>query len=285
MRLERLQAMLDNHLAHPAAALEALMAGIKNGDAQESHWEGLHAAALRDGKEQELAKAYQQVAQNWRMKQLDPPEQALVLMHAADFFQGVAGDPEASQSFLERVMEVAPDHKEAFSRLEQKYGDAKDRLRLTELYACFAAARSDPDPSSVTRALNAISPLPASFVLSEEVCRRLLHIVPAHPRVLDVLQAHCKKTERPALACELLEEALDAGQLSDKRIVELRQALVELYIGDAKTPEKAIDHVEDLLKQEPGNALMRSAAERLMGTRSVASRAAAALKTARTWNR
>ena len=92
MRLERLGSMLDKHLANPLPALETLMSELRAGDAQPALWEGLHAAAVRDAKEPDLADAYRKIASDRRLKQLSPAVHAQVLVHAADFFQGVLGD-------------------------------------------------------------------------------------------------------------------------------------------------------------------------------------------------
>ena len=91
--------MLDKQLSQPPAALEALMSELRIGEAQPQLWEGLHAAAARDGKEQELAAAYRKFATDRRLKQLSPAVQAEVLMHAADFFQGVSEIPKAAKVF------------------------------------------------------------------------------------------------------------------------------------------------------------------------------------------
>src|SRR6476620_7502794 len=93
LRLERLRSMLDKQLSQPPAALETLMSELRIGEAQPHLWEGLHAAAARDGKEAEMASAYRKFATDRRLKQLPADVHAEVLMHAADFFQGVMGDP------------------------------------------------------------------------------------------------------------------------------------------------------------------------------------------------
>jgi hypothetical protein len=64
-------------------------------------------------------------------------------------------------------------------------------------------------------------------------------------------------------------------------VPDLQRRLVDLYVGDAKTPASAIDHVEALLALDPSDAAMRKAAQRLLSVREVASRAASALQGAR----
>jgi hypothetical protein len=102
LRLERLKAMVEARLENPLAALEALLSEIRTGEAQTGLWEALHGASLRDGKEADLASAYQKITQERRLQQFERWAQIEILMHAADFFQGVMGDGAAAESFLER---------------------------------------------------------------------------------------------------------------------------------------------------------------------------------------
>jgi hypothetical protein len=281
LRLERLQGMLDKQLSQPPAALEALMSELKIGEAQPELWERLHAAAARDGKEADLAAAYRKFAADRRLKQLPTDVHAEVLMHAADFFQGVLGDPAGSEGFLRNVLEMKPDHVEAFRRLERKYEAAGDDLKLVELYAMVAVSPPNPADEMARRAIKIITLLPAKSPLSDEGCKKLLALLPASSSLLSILEAHCQKTERIALACALLEQGVASPGLPDARIVDHRRRLIELYLGPAKTPEKAMPHVEELLGRDSTDARARAAANSLLSVREVASRAAAAIQRAR----
>jgi len=273
--------MLDKQLSQPPAALEALMSELRIGEAQPHLWEKLHAAAARDGKEADLAAAYRKFATDRRLKQLAPAIHAEVLMHAADYFQGVLGDPEGSEGFLRNVLEVAPDHLEAFKRLERKYEAAGDDLKLVELYAMVAATPPKPADEMARRAINIIALLSAKTPVSDDACKKLLALVPASSSLLSILEAHCQKTDRLGLACALLEQGLAGPGLPEARIVDHRRRLVELYLGPAKTPEKAMPHVEDLLARDSTDARARAAANTLLSVREVASRAAAVLQRVR----
>jgi hypothetical protein len=283
-RLDRLRQTLETRLENPAAALEALMAELATSEPQTALWEGLHAAAVRDGKEQELATAYQKVAVGRRLQQLEPWAQRDILMHAADYFQGVLGDPGGAENFLERALVVAPDHADAFARLERRFVAAGDERRLVELYALVAAAQSTPTNDLATKALNKIVPLPASVPISEEACVRLAALAPTHPAVLGALEAHCLKTERLALACRLIEQALADARLPKAVAIVQRRRLIELYLKGTD-PSRAISHVEELLNEDANDAVGREGAERLLSIRELAPRAAAALHKARRLSR
>ncbi len=281
MRLERLQTMLDQQLANPRAAVETLMTELRISEAQPGLWEQLHQAASRDDKELELADAYAKMAADRRLKQLPPAEHAALLMHAADFLQGSLGDGDGAEPYLWNVLRLTPDNREAFGRIERRIETAKDELRLVELYA--VVARTPPKPASemAQRVIKIVALLPAKTPLSDEACRGLLGFVPASSAILSILETHCKKTHRKDLACDLIEEAIASGGLPDVKIVEQHRHLIEVYMGENNTPEKAISHVEALLGRYPSDAQARAAAERLIPNRTVASRAAAVLQKAR----
>jgi tetratricopeptide (TPR) repeat protein len=281
MRLERLRAMLDGNLGNPRAALETLMAELRIGEAQPELWERLHAASVRDAKESELAEAYTKFAHDRRLKQLSPAVHAEVLMHAADFFQGVRGDGEGAAAFLVNVLEVAPEHAEAFNRLERRFEAAGDELHLLELYAVVAAVPPKPADEMARRALKIVTSLSAKTPLSDEGCKGLLPFAPANLALLGALEAHCRKTGRLELACDLFEQAISGQALPEVKVVELRRRLIDFYMGEAGKPDRAISHVEALLTRDPNDAQGRATAERLIPHRKVASRAAAALQQAR----
>jgi hypothetical protein len=281
MRLARLRSMLEENLSNPRAAIEALMAELRIDEAQPELWEGLHAAAVRDGKESDLADAYAKIALDRRLRQLSPAVHAEVLMHAADFLQGVLGDGDRAEGFLVGVLEVAPDHREAFDRLERRFEASADELRLLELYAVVAGTPPKPADEMARRALKIVTSLTAKTPLSDEGCKGLLALVPANLALLGALETHCRKTGRLGLACELFEQAIERQGLAEVKVVELHRRLIELYMGEANAPEKAISHVEALLSRDPADAQARPAAERLIPNRKVASRAAAALQQAR----
>ncbi len=282
-RIQRLTTTLDQRLENPIAAVDALMAEAGEGDPRTELWEKLHAAAMRDGLEAELADAYTKCLNGPRMKRLAAEAQADVLMHAADYFQGVRGDAATAETILERVLAAVPGHVEAYGRLERRLEKLLDARRLLELYANVAAVPPKPVNVLATQVFNRVLQLAAKDeTLSDDACRKLLVLVPTNPRLLDALESHCRSTKRSALACELLESALrDEASADEGLTVQRQQRLVELYMGEAALPARAIDHVEKLLERDPADANILKVAEKLLSTREVASRAAAALQLAR----
>ena len=282
LRVERLKMTLDKRLENPFAAIDALMAEAAEGDPQSELWEKLHAAALRDGLEDGVGDAYLKAIEGPRMRRLAPSAQTDVVMHAADFFQGIRGDEATTERLLVRALEIAPDRADAFARLEPKRDKPGDERRLVELFAMVAASPPRDPKVLATQALNRVVLLTAKDPLPDDACRKLVALVPTNARLLDALEAHCRSTRRPALACELIERAIaeDAGAPAPLT-AQRRSRLVELYFGEADAPGKAIDHVEKLLERDPNDAAAFKAGERLLSNTEVASRAAAALQKAR----
>ena len=281
-RMTRLRATLEQRLANPIVAVDALMAELGEGDPQTELWEQLHLAATRDGVEAALADAYQKCANGPRMKRLPPQAQADLLMHGADFFQGVLGDPAAAETFLERVLTAVPGHPEAYVRLERRLEQLLDSRRMCELYASVVNAPPKPPSVLAAQAWNRVLQVSSTKEsLSDDACTQLVGLVPHNPRLLDALEAHCRSTKRPALACALIEQALLVEDAPENLVVQWRQKLVDLYMGEAASPAEAMPHVEELLKRDPADTHALKIAERLLSTREVASRAAAALQTAR----
>jgi hypothetical protein len=279
-RLQRLKAMLERRLDNCAAALEFLISEIVLKEPRAELWEQLHGAADRDEMELELAAAYANVTSSRRLQQLEPWAQASVLMHAADFHQGVIGDADGAQTFLERVQQVMPGHAESFSRLERRFEAQGDQRGLVQLYAIAGASDAKLGEKLASKVLNKIVPLPATLPLSEEACKHVAVFARTHAALFDVLDAHCRKTKRVGLAAELAEVSLSDSSLPPALIVKQRRRAIELYI-EAGTPAKALPHIEALLGHDPSDEVARKGAEKLLSNREVAPRAAAALQVAR----
>lgn len=281
-RIQRLTATLDRRIENPIATIDGLMAEAGEGAPRTELWEKLHAAALRDGIEDAVADAYTKCLAGPRMKRLPLEAQATILMHAADYFQGVRGDAAVAQDLLERVLRSVPGHPEAFGRLERRFEKLLDARSLLVLYASAAATPPKPATVLATQAYNRLLQIVGKAPLPDETCLGLTSLVAHHPRLLDALEAHCRATKRPTLACTILERALAETADADADVAaQRRQHLLELYLGEAGAPAEAIPHVEKLLERNPSDTLALKAAERLLGVREVASRAAAALQTAR----
>jgi tetratricopeptide (TPR) repeat protein len=280
-RLRRLGPMLEERLDDAAAALELLVAEAESGELRPELWERLHAAAVRDDTLMELGSAYEQLARGRRFRPLSPATQGEVLMHGADFFQGILGDADGAAAFLQRVLAAVPEHAEAFSRLERYFTASRQDRKLAELYAYVAGTRPDPPVLLIGRALMLIERLPPDQGLPLDGCERLVRAAGTNPRVITVLEAHCRSGGRFRDAAALLELSIQSSKLKPAELLEPRRRLIALYMTEAKAPEDAMPHVEEILRVDPAHAEARKTAERLLANPKVASRAAAALQEVR----
>jgi hypothetical protein len=280
-RIERLKKSLTLRLTDPIPAIDALMAELAEGALQERLWEQLHAAAARDGIEKNVADAYSKCAAGPRTKRLPREAQARFFTHAAEYFRSVMHDEATEAQFLEKLLGVASasEHEEVFRRLERYLEKSLNGSRLIELYAEVAAAFPNPN-ALATKALNRLLLIGDKTPLRDADCKRLLALVPVNPRILDVLDKHCCATGRPALACELLEDAL-LDKNPEPLAAQWRHRLIDLYMADASSRERAIPHVEATLERDASDAKALNAAEKLLTIPSIASRAAAILRDAR----
>lgn len=281
LRLSRLGDMLATRLSHPPSALETLITELKDGHEQVDLWEGLHAAAIRDGQTDAVANSYTKTAVSRRLNQLSAAAHAQVLMHAADFHQGILGDLEGAEAYLLRVLDVVPTHQEAFERLRRRYQNSSNSVKLVELLAKIALTPIGSVEALAREAADLVTQLPARTPLPDEACIQLLAYSRVSLRVVDNLDAHCRKTNRAELASDLRERVIEQFELPEAALISQRRRLIELYLGEANHPEKSIDHVEELLRRDGRDPMARSAAEKLLSTRPVASRAAAILQFAR----
>jgi hypothetical protein len=282
-RLKRLKASLGERLSNPTAALETLVTEVELGDSQAELWEQLHAAAGRDGQEQALGDAYTKMVGVHRFQRLGPLQQAEVFLHAADFYQGIVGDPSTAERYLRKVVQINPGHVDAFQRLERRFDGAAaaDVHRRVELYALVAHQPPKSENALAAKAASALLSLTEKTPLSDDACKRLVALVPANVRLLKALETHCRITKRNALLCTIMELALVDPALPEEVALEQRRLLIERYMAEGAKPAGAISHVEELLEQNPSDPLVRRTAERLLGVPEVAARAATALQKAR----
>jgi hypothetical protein len=282
LRLARLQVQLAQRMANPMAVIDQLMAEMSEGDPQNDLWEKFHAAALRDQRENEVADAYKRAVTGPRMKRLPLEAQAAVYMHAADFHQGIRGDLAAADDMLMKVLAVTPSNEDAFNRLEKKLERDNDDRRLVELYATVAEAPPRPLPVLAQQVLLRLLRLTPATPISDDGCKRLVALVGTNAKILDAIDAHCRATKRATLAAEVVEKAIAEDKVaSDALTKQRRQRAIEIFLGEAAAPARAIEHVEKLLEWDYNDPVAIKACERLMSNRDVSSRAAAALQKAR----
>lgn len=281
LRLARLKVALAQKVANPMAVIDQLMAEMSDGDPQLELWEQFHAAALRDHCEPAMAEAYKRAVAGPRMKRLPPESQANVLMNGANFFQGILGDMSGAGEMLAKVVAVTPANDDAFNRLEKKLEREGADSKLVELYATVAGHSSRKPEVLAQQALLRLVKVTPTTPVTDDACRKLVALVPANPKILEVVEQHCRATKRALLGAEVIEKALAEDTVaSDAVTKQRRQRAVDVFI-EANAVTRAMEHIEKLLEWDYNDSVALRGCERLMSNREVSSRAAAALQKAR----
>jgi len=281
LKLWEMAEALDERLDNPAEILEVLVSSAAKGEQVTETWEKLHEAATRFDKTFELAAAYEHVTIDKRLKLFTPEQQAFIFLQAAQFF-ATLGDTDAAAGYAQRAVSAVPGDRDAFGRLTALLNASGRLERLAQHYLDGSQRETEPErrrellehayaiggdmnaASIVTEAGQRLLKLsPERADLREEVMRRLL-AAGRHKEVVDLLEALLAREPAPAA-----EEA----QL-------LREQLVDLCSSVLKSAERALPHVEGLLRSQPTHAIALQSAEGLLEHKTLMLRAAAALSDA-----
>lgn len=299
LRIDTLGATLKQKLDNEIAVLEVLVGALAKGQSHPELWSLLHEAALRDDRLAELAFAYERMSQDRRakggagatktasasqemrpaLKTLVPTAQAEALMHAAVFFEDVFGDSEGALGYLEKVVALAPGNAAAFARLEHVLAARGEGLRLSELYAATAALRTDRQEQLrlLRRAIEICDGFSGEEERTLKLCQQILRIDPGDTAARDSLEARFMDAGRFSDVVKLLEQGL-LGEQPEEQATRVRARLIDLYVGELHELERAMPHVEEVLKRDPAHLKARGAGVQLLAHKATAARAAAALE-------
>jgi tetratricopeptide (TPR) repeat protein len=272
---------LDERLDDPGEVLEILVSSAAKGEQAVETWERLHEAATRFDKVGDLALAYEQVTHDKRVKLLQPEQQAFIFLQATQFFT-LLGDSEGAAAYAERAIAAVPGHAEAFARLEALLTAAGKLSRLAQHYLDASQRETDTERrrSLLERAFSIAVSIDASELVVESG-QRLLKLAPENGEVREEVMRRLIGAGRHKDVVELLEQALNREPPPSAEEDRLhREQLVDLCVTVLKSPERALTHVEGLLRIEPAHEMALSAAESLLDNKPLMLRAAAALSDA-----
>ncbi len=262
--------------------LEAVLATMARGPLPADVWEKLHAAGRRDERLAELAFAFESVSQGKRLKAAPPPVGAEFLFRAAIFFGDVFGDEMGAVTYLERALGLAPNHVEAFAKLEALLSGEGNTRKLAEAYATAAHHRPRGEQAPLLRrAAQLLADAGGADEKVIELAQQALRLEPGDEESRARLEALYLRTNRLRDVVRLLEQALTAEPpLQDDRRAALLARLIDLYADRLHEAERALPHVEALLALDPAHEEARKIAQKLLVTKGLAGRAAAALSKA-----
>ncbi len=266
----------DSKLENEEEVLDKLLAAQSKGVLDPVVWQELHDAAVRDGRVSELAFAYESVAQGRKLKTLLPPVQAELFYRAARLTGDVLGDEFGATRYLEKALSAYPGHVGAFEQIDAQLTDVSDSKKLGDL--CVSAAAHRPRDEQLVL-LKRAATLYEGANLEDKVIacyQSLVRLEPDNESLRSALEARYVKANRYRDVARMLEQALgtDPPPADSGRI---REKLIDVFANLLQEPERAIAHVEALLEGDKAHPDARRVAMRLLDSKGLAGRAAAAL--------
>ncbi len=282
LRPEELLTELEQQLTRPDAVLELLIQGLVKERDEGTLFDMLHRAAERDAKLADLATAYEQLAQDRRVRALPATAQVTLLNHAATFFADVFGDIQSALDYGERALAASPRDEALFARIE---GWTKQLGRSGRLArACLLVAKAHTEEEQrrpwLERAAALVDATDEDAATSADWLEQLLRLDPSLSRAQIALEERLWQAGRWRDAARRMEGRLSDGAVPDEQMVRVRERLLGLYGSELRDPQRQMVHVEALLKLQPGHQGAQQAAEALCSHALIASRALAALSDA-----
>jgi tetratricopeptide (TPR) repeat protein len=197
---------------------------------------------------------------------------------AATLYEEKLGEIDLARPYLERILASDPTNARAFARLKQILTTRERWEDLEALYERVVAVAETPERK--TELLGEIA-LVAEEILSDRAratfyYERILQIDPLHGnalRALDALYVAGAAWDKLAL---LLESQLTAGATDDALALKLR--IGKLLFEKLGNPERALDQLEVVLREDSGNRDARELVERCLEMPALRERAAIVLE-------
>ncbi|HVY45632.1 MAG TPA: hypothetical protein VHB21_07115, partial [Minicystis sp.] len=279
-RLDALGTALEQKLENETGVLDLLLSAHARGQDVDALWDKLHGAAQRDDRLAELAFAYERFTAEKRIKTMAAAAQAKLLHRAGLFFADVFGDAGGAEGYLERALALVPSDAAVFEKLESLLVARQDGLRLSELYAGAATHRATKDEQLelLRRAAELVDGFSGAQERALKLYQDILRLEPRDASARARLAERFASAGRHQDLARLLEQSLLAGAADDERSAfAIRDQLVGLYANKLGEIERALPHVEEILRVDPVHKLARDVAEKLLSHKAIAARVAALL--------
>jgi|GEM_PF-405214 len=268
----------DSKLENEEEILDAFLLNLSKSQLEEAIWQELHDAAVRHDRVSELAFAYESVSQGRKLKTLLPNVQAELYYRAAGFFGEVLGDEFGATTYLEKALTAWPAHVGAFERIDAQLTRVDDNKKLADLCIHTATHRSKPDQGMLLRRAAILYERANLEDKAIETYQNLVKLEPGDEELRNALEARYVKANRYRDVARMLEQALATDPPPDAESAgRIRSKLIDVFANQLKEPERAMPHVEALLEADPTHPDARRVATRLLESKGLAARAAAAL--------
>ncbi|MBX3258595.1 MAG: tetratricopeptide repeat protein [Labilithrix sp.] len=265
-------------LENEEEVLDSIVSALSKNALDAAIWDELHDAAVKHDRVSELAFAYESAAQSRKLKTFLPAVQAELFFRAATFFGDVLGDEFGATTYLERALGAFPGHVGAFERIDAQLTRTDDNKKLAELCVQTSAHHARPDQIAILKRAAHLFERASLEDKAIETFQQLVRLDPADEELRNALEARFVRANRYRDVARMFEQALAADPPPpEEEAARIRQKLIEVFANQLKEPERAMPHVEALLESDPANAEARRVAHRLLESKGLAARAAAAL--------
>ncbi|HEX9296756.1 MAG TPA: hypothetical protein VF881_13015, partial [Polyangiaceae bacterium] len=270
-------AELEEHQLNAAGrAFDAVLRALSEFPEELPLWDRANVLAARSARPTDLADVYRTAL---RTSSNLPPSITIELCErAAILHDEKLGDPEAALPYLERILERRPDDERAFSRLKQILTSAEKWGELETLYG--QAVRGTTDPKRRADLLNEVA------LVCEEITNEPNKAIGYYEAILDLESNHEHATRalemlyaregRYGKLAALLENRLENATQAET--VALKVRLGQIDLDQLHDPPRALNHLEEVLRLDVGNAEARQLVERLLDIGSLRTRAAEVLE-------
>lgn len=269
----RLTDVSEHKLSAHGSALDVVLAAVREFPGELSLWERADALATSAGRPTDLAETFREVLRGKH----DAGLECELSERAARLHEDKLGDPIGATPYLERVLALSPGNEAAFQRLKDILTAAERWSELESLYD--RAARATEDPA------RRIDMLVEVALICEEIIEdaakatgyyeRILEIDPVHDAAIRALDRLYSKQGKSRELSALLERRLETAVGDEAFELKLRLAKLQLELHQ---PEKAIGHVEDVLRERTNDYEARELTERMLAIGELRPRAARALE-------
>lgn len=270
----RLADVNDQKLGAHGNALDVMLAAVREFPTELGAWDRAEALAGAAGRPTDLAEAFREVLRS----DLDRGIEIELCERAARVYEDKLGDPIGATPYLERVLKLDAGNERAFGRLKDILTAAERWSELEALYD--GAAQATDDPARKCEMLVEVA-LVCEEIIDDAVkatghYERILDLDPAHDGAIRALDRLYGRLERHEDLARLLARRVDLATGDELLELELRLARIEL--DRLHRPERAIGHVENVLRERPNDYDARELAEKLLTIGSMRGRAAKILE-------
>ncbi len=272
----RLIDVCELKLGDSGRALDVTLRAVVEFPEELALWDRAKDLAVGAGRSADLAKVYQLVLSD--ASSLSDTVEVELCQRAATLCREQIGDQDAAIPYLERVLARQPANDDAFKDLKEIL---MARERWSDLEALYAKA-----VTGTTDASRRIEFLAEVALICEDIIENAAKAIDYYERILDLDPLHgtataaleklyAKEGQFDKLVA-LLERRLARADLTESVLIKLR--LAALHLDSLKDPERALPHVDDVLKADPNQREARELAERLLQIPELRGRAAVMLE-------